>query len=67
MHNMVFTTELLGDEAATLIKPAAYTGKHTLTCTSTKVGLDLVCEPVTTPRKTKIICTMGVRLPAAAQ
>eukprot|EP00966_Prymnesium_polylepis_P074256 1723337-Prymnesium_polylepis.1 len=57
--NMMFSTEIVGDEMCSLVKPTGYSGDHTLTCTSTKVGLDLVCEPIDTPRKTKILCTMG--------
>lgn len=36
-----------------------YHGPDTVTYRSTKVGLDLICEPIATPRKTKIVCTLG--------
>ncbi len=28
-------------------------------CVRPQVGLDLVCDPIATPRKTKILCTLG--------
>eukprot|EP00960_Hanusia_phi_P011873 345992-Hanusia_phi.AAC.1 len=53
------TTYLFGEEAKNLETTTGYEGKHTFTFKSTKIGLDLVCEPIFTVRKTKIVCTMG--------
>eukprot|EP00854_Cymbomonas_tetramitiformis_P018551 gene18552-22148_t len=59
ISNLAFSTLKIGTPAAAVEQHAAYQGQYTIAYTSTKVGLDNICEPTTTPRKTKIICTMG--------
>ncbi|KAJ1479372.1 pyruvate kinase [Baffinella frigidus] len=53
------TTYVFGEESADIYPSTGYHGEETLTFKSTKVGLDMVCEPVFAVRKTKIVCTMG--------
>eukprot|EP00798_Chlamydomonas_sp_ICE-L_P012267 gene12267-15413_t len=48
-----------GDEAADLVVQTGYVGESTIAYRSTKVGLDLICDPITSPRKTKLLCTLG--------
>ena len=55
----IFKTLVFGDELANLIKPTGYTGDHTISYCSTKIGLENVAKPSETVRKTKIVCTMG--------
>ncbi|KAI8465728.1 MAG: pyruvate kinase [Monoraphidium minutum] len=53
------TALLWGDEAKALVAPQGYAGEMTIAMRSTKVNLDLIASPIHTPRKTKIVCTMG--------
>ena len=55
----IFKTLVIGDEKASLVKPTAYDGHHTISFNTTKIGLENVIKPSETVRKTKIVCTMG--------
>ena len=55
----VFKTHIIGDEAANVMKPTGYSGDHTISFCSTRIGLDNVVTPSDMVRKTKIFCTMG--------
>ncbi|KAF8059377.1 hypothetical protein HT031_005182 [Scenedesmus sp. PABB004] len=50
---------VFGDESTSLTEPVGYRGAQTLSMRSTKVGLDLIIDPVHSARKTKIVCTLG--------
>ncbi|GBF99836.1 pyruvate kinase [Raphidocelis subcapitata] len=49
----------LGDGPVARPAPTGYRGDMTLAMRSTKVSLDLIASPIKTPRKTKIVCTLG--------
>ncbi|KIZ02706.1 pyruvate kinase [Monoraphidium neglectum] len=53
------TCAVWGDESKALVPPQGYRGEMTIAMRSTKVNLDLISSPINTPRKTKIVCTLG--------
>eukprot|EP00294_Goniomonas_avonlea_P005538 CAMPEP_0114562686 /NCGR_PEP_ID=MMETSP0114-20121206/12670_1 /TAXON_ID=31324 /ORGANISM="Goniomonas sp, Strain m" /LENGTH=780 /DNA_ID=CAMNT_0001748405 /DNA_START=69 /DNA_END=2407 /DNA_ORIENTATION=+ len=55
----VVETVCVGDESAHLERPVGYWGADTLCYASTKIGMDTICEPLKSLRKTKVLCTMG--------
>ena len=59
-HQSEVTALALGaDAAAAAAEPRGYRGDLTIAMRSTKVNLELITSPVRTPRKTKIVCTLG--------
>jgi pyruvate kinase len=58
-YRLEMSAHILGDEKSGLVCPRGYEGKHTFTQKSTKVGMNLVCEPTFSVRKTKIVGTLG--------
>eukprot|EP00195_Chlamydomonas_chlamydogama_P007138 CAMPEP_0202895824 /NCGR_PEP_ID=MMETSP1392-20130828/4951_1 /ASSEMBLY_ACC=CAM_ASM_000868 /TAXON_ID=225041 /ORGANISM="Chlamydomonas chlamydogama, Strain SAG 11-48b" /LENGTH=1605 /DNA_ID=CAMNT_0049580967 /DNA_START=110 /DNA_END=4924 /DNA_ORIENTATION=+ len=61
LSEMEFVTMVVegGEEAVDVVSQYGYTGDHTIAYRSTKVGLDLVLQPIASPRKSKIVCTLG--------
>eukprot|EP00201_Polytomella_parva_P012151 CAMPEP_0175065440 /NCGR_PEP_ID=MMETSP0052_2-20121109/15924_1 /TAXON_ID=51329 ORGANISM="Polytomella parva, Strain SAG 63-3" /NCGR_SAMPLE_ID=MMETSP0052_2 /ASSEMBLY_ACC=CAM_ASM_000194 /LENGTH=611 /DNA_ID=CAMNT_0016331971 /DNA_START=9 /DNA_END=1840 /DNA_ORIENTATION=+ len=59
LSELEFTTFVMGEEAANVQAHTGYVGEDTIAYRSTKVGLDLITNPIDTPRKTKLICTLG--------
>ncbi len=50
---------VFGSEKASLVEKTGYRGAFTIAYRSTKVGMDLITAEKVTPRKTKIVCTLG--------